>query len=168
VNDEPYIGAVLRSLHRRELAAHRHRRTVSKEIGVNDEELLVLLYLAEHDGCTQGELAAFTGLSRSGLAAMVQRLEAAGYAERRPDPADKRVRLVHLTARSRGHIAQAFAELSRRVDRLFDGRPPDEIDRLERFLADVADLSEHHARQSAGDPDVALDRSARPIWQLWG
>jgi len=167
-DDQPQIGPVLRSLHRRELAAHRLRRVVGKEVGVNDDELLVLLYLYEHDGCPQGELTGFTGLSRSGLGAMLQRLEAGGYVERRPAPSDKRLRLLHLTAPARDRIARAFAELSARLDRLLADRPRDDADRIERFLADVADVSERHARESDADPDVAPDRSGRPIWQLWG
>ena len=168
VEDQPQIGPVLRSLLRRELAAHRLRRVAGRQLGVNDDELLLLLYLYEHDGSPQGVLTGFTGLSRSGLTAMLQRLEAGGYVERRPAPADKRRRQLHLTAAARDRVARAFAAQSERLDRLLADRPPDVAAGIQGVLADVADASEHHAGAVEAPPAGAPAGSGRPIWQRWG
>jgi DNA-binding MarR family transcriptional regulator len=64
------------------------------------------------------DLALIEGVSQPSMSVIVTGLEQAGLAERRPDPADKRVVLVALTAAGADYIrtrrrigAKAFAEL---------------------------------------------------------
>ena len=167
-NDAPQLSAVMRSMIRRDLAAHRHRSRLSRDLGVSDEEMLVLLHLAEHGASTQGRLASFIGLSRSGMGAMLQRLESAELILRRPDPADKRVRLVDVSPGLRARIVSAHADLSAGVDELLAAYSPAEQQALEQLLQGVADLSQRLVRQPARDADgLAQDAPAR-VWQLWG
>ena len=53
------------------------------------------------DGVTQRELADVLGLDPSQVVLLVDELTAAGLVERRPDPADRRTRLVVATAAGR-------------------------------------------------------------------
>lgn len=50
------------------------------------------------DGSRLTDLAGTAGMSLSSMAELIDDLEALGYVERRPDPADRRAKLVCLTA----------------------------------------------------------------------
>src|SRR5215218_9606477 len=153
---------------RRDLAAVRHRSDVSRRLGVSDDEMLVLLNLLEHGGLTQSQLTPLIGLSRSGMGAMIQRLERAQLVERHPDPADKRVRLIKPSPRSVDRITRAYQALWADVDRLLAQFSPGEQEVIARFLGDLAIVTESHARRSASEPLLGPERAARPDWRLWG
>ena len=70
----------------------------------------VVLRSAEAQPLPQQSLAALTGLDKSTMVATVDELERSGLVERRPDPADRRVRLVTVTDAGR-----AAADLARTV-----------------------------------------------------
>jgi DNA-binding MarR family transcriptional regulator len=55
-----------------------------------------LMHVFEHEGATQSELATIMQLGRASAGGVIERLEAKGWVERRPDPADNRVRRVFL------------------------------------------------------------------------
>jgi DNA-binding MarR family transcriptional regulator len=56
-----------------------------------------LMHIFEHDGATQSELATIMQLGRASAGSVIERLEAKGWVERRPDPKDNRVRRVFLS-----------------------------------------------------------------------
>jgi DNA-binding MarR family transcriptional regulator len=58
------------------------------------------------EGSRLTELAESSGLSLSAMAELVDSLQALGYLERRPDPADGRAKLVCLTEAGRGAIGE--------------------------------------------------------------
>jgi DNA-binding MarR family transcriptional regulator len=58
------------------------------------------------DGSRLTDLAESSGLSLSAMAELVDGLQALGYLERRPDPADGRAKLVCLTAAGRTAIVE--------------------------------------------------------------
>ena len=109
VTDDPPTAAesARRSLARLELAGIRQRNAMRARLGLGDDELTTLLYLREHSQLTQGELVAISTLTRSGVGAMVNRLEEAGLIERVQDPGDKRVRLLRLSTRGAERMRQA-------------------------------------------------------------
>ena len=58
----------------------------------------VLAYLDE-DGIRATELSRLSGLHKQIVGRMIDELEALGYVERRPDPADRRAKLIFPTER---------------------------------------------------------------------
>ncbi|UAK30479.1 MarR family transcriptional regulator [Nocardia asteroides] len=64
----------------------------------------VLRSLAEN-ARTASQLAEGLGISAQGAAKVVDEMVRRGYVERRPDPADKRAKLLHLSARGRDLLA---------------------------------------------------------------
>jgi DNA-binding MarR family transcriptional regulator len=169
VATEDQAMRMLRALDRRELAAHRLRMAVRRALGVREEELLVLRHLAEHGDASQAELASFTGLSRSGIGALVQRLERDALIERHPHPSDRRIRRVGLTARSRAQLALAYADLQAGVAALLAPLADGERAAIERFLDAAADLTEHQVRRSACEPAPEPSAPTAPSdWALWG
>lgn len=55
-----------------------------------------LMHIFENEGATQSELATIMQLGRASAGSVIGRLEGKGWVERRPDPADNRVRRVYL------------------------------------------------------------------------
>ena len=55
-----------------------------------------LMHIFQHEGATQSEIAAIMQLGRASAGGVIERLEAKGWVERRPDPEDNRVRRVYL------------------------------------------------------------------------
>ena len=79
----------------------------------------VFQYL-DDEGTRVGVLAERAHLTKQAMAQLVAHLEAHGYVERVPDPADGRAKLVRATDRGRGvyAIVRVFvAELEARLDR---------------------------------------------------
>ncbi|HUT48367.1 MAG TPA: MarR family transcriptional regulator [Alphaproteobacteria bacterium] len=75
-----------------------------REAGVDDIRPsfgAVLVPLFEEDGLRLGELAQRAGLTKQTLTALIRRIEAQGYVERRPDPKDGRAARLFLTPKAR-------------------------------------------------------------------
>lgn len=70
----------------------------------------VLAYLDE-EGSRASDLAAQSGQHKQVIGTLVDELEALGYVERRPDPADRRAKLIVPTERGRDHMAKSDAVL---------------------------------------------------------
>lgn len=78
----------------------------------------VMEQLELEDGLRLTELASRAGITAQSMGELVDDLEAKGYVERRPDPADRRAKRIHLTARGRRNARaakRAIAELERRL-----------------------------------------------------
>lgn len=87
---------------RRELGDHPYT-------DVRRSELRLLLLIPD-SGATLTAIAELAGVTKQSLGEFVERLKTAGYVTTTSDPHDRRVRLVHLTARgetAQRHILQA-------------------------------------------------------------
>ena len=58
-------------------------------------------YLARNEGINQAGLADLLEIRPMTLVRQIDRMEEAGWIERRPDPADRRARRLYLTAKAR-------------------------------------------------------------------
>ncbi|MET7687841.1 MarR family winged helix-turn-helix transcriptional regulator [Streptomyces sp. NPDC005483] len=90
----------------------------------------LLGHLEERDGCRATDLAAHYALDKSTVSRQVAALERAGLIERRQDPEDHRVQVLHLTGAGRHILGQVT--VSRRAavsERLAEWSQED----LERF-----------------------------------
>ena len=65
-------------------------------------------------------------LTSGSITTAVDRLERKGMVERRNDPADRRTRVVHLTAAGRKLITCAFADHEAAMERATSGLTPEE------------------------------------------
>lgn len=77
-----------------------------KELGLTQAQGRVLATLKREDGLTQTEIADILDMERAPLGKLVDRLEDAGFIERRADGADRRVRRVFLLPRSASVAAE--------------------------------------------------------------
>lgn len=78
---------------------HKHRRMheLLDGLGLYQGQPAVLRALWAHDGITQTELADVLERCPATITKMVQRMEKAGFVERKPDPGDERLSRVYLT-----------------------------------------------------------------------
>lgn len=109
----------------------------------------LLGHLEERDGCRATDLAAHYALDKSTVSRQVSALERAGLVERRPDPDDQRVQVLHLTEAGR----QILAQVTRRRRAAFRERLADwEEGDLVRF---AAYLERYNARPDTGGDEGA-------------
>ncbi|MFB6846895.1 MarR family winged helix-turn-helix transcriptional regulator [Streptomyces sp. NPDC056373] len=94
----------------------------------------LLGHLEESGGCRATDLAVHYALDKSTVSRQVAGLERAGLIERRPDAADQRVQVLHLTGAGRHILAQVTE--SRRAafrERLADW-PAEDLSRFADYL----------------------------------
>ncbi|MBD0422586.1 winged helix-turn-helix transcriptional regulator [Streptomyces sp. TRM S81-3] len=94
----------------------------------------LLGHLEERDGCRATDLAAHYALDKSTVSRQVAALERTGLVERRVDPEDHRVQVLHLTEAGRRILAQVTE--SRRTafrERLADW-PEEDLTRFAAYL----------------------------------
>ena len=73
----------------------------ARTIGLTRAQWSVLAHLSRYEGINQTALADILEIEPITLVHQLDRLEAAGWIERRLDPQDRRVRLLYLTDRGR-------------------------------------------------------------------
>jgi DNA-binding MarR family transcriptional regulator len=107
----------------------------------------LLGHLEERGGCRATDLAAHYALDKSTVSRQVAALERTGLIERRLDPEDHRVQVLHLTEAGREILAQVTR--SRRAafrERLADW-PEDDLARFAAYL------ERYNAGADGADPD---------------
>jgi DNA-binding MarR family transcriptional regulator len=70
---------------------------VAHELGLAPQQALAIRHLDPERGLTMSQLAQRLHCDKSNVTGIADRLEAAGLAERRSDPADRRVKTLALT-----------------------------------------------------------------------
>jgi DNA-binding MarR family transcriptional regulator len=94
---------------------------------------------AAHEGPpTQLALARKLGVDRTVMTYLLDELVEAGLVERRPDPADRRARQIHLTPEGRARLCALERSLREVEDHLLAPLEPSERDQLRELLARLA------------------------------
>ena len=114
----------------------------------------VILTLSEEGGMTAGALAARLGVKAPTMTRTIGRLEAQGFVERRPDEADGRLTVVHLTEAGRASVDR-IAEAGRLSERqAAEGLSEKEVRNLLKLLR-AMDENLHGATPETGEKAVA-------------
>jgi DNA-binding MarR family transcriptional regulator len=116
---------------------------------------LTLLRVLPHDGAGRlSDLAAAAGVTRQAIAQIVADLAAKGIVEVKPDPADRRARMVQYTQTGRrGHIKALEAFMSIERDLLSELGPR----RLSSAKAGLAAITRASNQLTApGEPDTRI------------
>lgn len=83
-------------------------------LGLTRSQWWVLAHLRRRDGVSQTELAEELDLGKVTLGGLIDRLEANGWVERKPDAKDRRAKRIFLADKSEGviaHMTRASADL---------------------------------------------------------
>jgi DNA-binding MarR family transcriptional regulator len=136
----PLIGLLMRLLHQ------SHAQDIDaalKEAGFGDlrPAHANVFPFVPPDGISVSDLAELARVRKQSMAESVEQLEALGYVERRPNPHDRRSRLVFLTDRGNTVRPVTHATAARVEQRWAELIGPDELeglrDTLMRLLSEV-------------------------------
>ena len=122
------------------------RRAAS--LGTTRAQWRVLARLSRRDGQRQVELADGLDIEPITLCRMVDRLEEAGFVERRPDPADRRARRIFLTGEAAPVLEQLQAIGADFHDEILNGVTTDDLAAARRVLGRI--------RENLSTPDSRI------------
>jgi DNA-binding MarR family transcriptional regulator len=131
-------------------ASHTRTAAALESIGLTPALFGVLNFLGARDGAIQLEIASAMGIDPSTMVSLIDELESAGLAKRRPRPNDRRAREVVITPKGRrvlergrrmaleveGEVLQGLTADERRglvslLRRALDSAPPQSLWRAE-------------------------------------
>ena len=93
-----------------------------------------MFVLWRHGAMAIQDLSRATGLGKSTLTSMLDRLEAAGHLKRSPDLDDRRQIIIAATGRSLEQMDRYVAVSKEMNEEFYHGFAPDEIDTFEGYL----------------------------------
>jgi DNA-binding MarR family transcriptional regulator len=117
------------------LAKAVHRRSTEDMLGMRFRQYILLSYLRERAPVLQQELCEAMWLDPNNCVLLLNELEAAGYAERRRDPDDRRRHLVDMTPAGRRALERAEHAQDDLEDEVLAALSAEERVRLRRLLA---------------------------------
>jgi len=95
------------------------------DIGITPRDYCVLSHAMSGE-YTQIELAKLADLDKTTMLNTLDDLERAGYAERKPSPADRRVRIVRVTRHGEGLVAEGHQIADRVHGEVLGALPPEQ------------------------------------------
>jgi DNA-binding MarR family transcriptional regulator len=106
-------------------------------LGLTLPQCKALVYLADHEGISQAQLAELTDLEPMTLVRTLDCLESYGWLERRSDPADRRARRLYLKPKGRPLVDQIWQLVDATRREAFAGIPKKHADLMIELLEKV-------------------------------
>lgn len=101
-----------------------------KSLGLTRSQWWLLAFVFRQQGLTQSDLADVLDIGKVALSELLNRVEAKGWIERRPDARDKRVKRVYLTGDVEP-ILEAMQERARELQKgILSELPPARLDAM--------------------------------------
>jgi DNA-binding MarR family transcriptional regulator len=107
---------------------------IAQQLGIALTDLLCLHVLNRAGASTAGALSAQLGRTTGAVTHMIDRLEKAGYARRKPDPTDRRRVLVEASAPGLRRIASFYDRMDARSRRLMAAFSVEQLAAIHAFL----------------------------------
>jgi DNA-binding MarR family transcriptional regulator len=126
---------------------------IARLAGLSSADLEVLGALEQNGPMIAGQLGELTGLSAAAVTGLIDRLERAGVAARRPDTEDRRRVLVEL-APGAAAVAELCGALETDALKILRRRDPDELAVIGEYLRDMYEMGVKHTAR--------MQRSANP------
>ncbi|MFE0332114.1 MarR family winged helix-turn-helix transcriptional regulator [Streptomyces sp. NPDC058960] len=123
-------------------------QALADRIGLHptDVQCIALLDL-EPGPVTTGQIARLTGLASGSASRLGDRLERAGFVERRPDPNDRRRALVTLTPDAATRIAKIWETPGKAFGTMLDRYTDEQLQTIVAYLRDAAEVGRDQARR---------------------
>lgn len=132
-----------------------HTRTAAalETVGLTPALFALLNVIAARDGAIQQELGAVLGIDPSTMVSLIDQLETAGSATRRPRPTDRRAREVAITPQGRRLLERARQLVSEGEDEVLRGLTRKERRELVTLLRRALASAPPQALWSAAEGD---------------
>jgi DNA-binding MarR family transcriptional regulator len=118
----------------------RHQQAIANKLGINLTDFKCLGLLHRKGAMTPKELAEEIGVSAAAMTTVIDRLEKAGYAERKREGADRRSLTVHAMAGSSRRVATLYQSLRTESERLFSEYSEKELALITGYLSRATDI----------------------------
>jgi DNA-binding MarR family transcriptional regulator len=115
-------------------ASHLRAAHVLGTIGLTPALFSLLNVIGAREGAIQQELGATMGIDRTTMVSLIDQLEDAGLAKRRPSAKDRRAREVAITPKGRRHLERARRMTSQAEDDVLAGLTAAERRDLRKLL----------------------------------
>jgi DNA-binding MarR family transcriptional regulator len=134
-----------------------------RRLGLTRAQCRTLGYLARNEGINQAGLADLLEIRPMTLGRQIDRMEEAGWLERRPDPADRRARRLYLTGKARPILGRILSVANVTRDEALALLSPAEAEQLTDLLSRVHEtLSDRIPTAAHGRPNAVAARRAGP------
>jgi DNA-binding MarR family transcriptional regulator len=107
-------------------ATHTRTADLLGSIGLTTALFALLNVIGAREGAIQQELGSALGIDRSTMVSLIDQLEAAGLAKRRPSATDRRAREITITPKGRRALHEARALIAQVEDEVLAGLSTDE------------------------------------------
>ena len=108
---------------------------IMKPLGITRAQWWVLAHLSRHDGMMQTQLANVLDVGKASVGTLIERLEASGLIERRPDATDKRAKRVFMLRAAHQLMKKLTVEEAKFNERVLGGLSVHEQQELLRMLS---------------------------------
>ena len=108
-----------------------------KPVGITRSQWWVLSFLGRRDGMTQTALAADLDLTKVAVGGLLDRMESAGFIERRADQRDGRIRRVYLTSAGNRFLATIRANIEQAEQQILADVSEDDLETTARTMRQI-------------------------------
>jgi DNA-binding MarR family transcriptional regulator len=108
-----------------------------QELGLTQTQWQLLAYLARQEGMRQAQIADLLEMQPISVARLVDRMEANGWIERRPDPEDRRAVNLFITAKAEPILEKMWEHAAIARGEALAGIPKADQDKLMEVLAQM-------------------------------
>jgi MarR family transcriptional regulator for hemolysin len=134
-------------------ASHVRAADALGSVGLTPALFALLNVIGAREGAIQQELGSAMGIDRSTMVSLIDQLESAGLAKRRPSATDRRARQIAITPKGRRLLQRARAMISETEDEIFAGLTAEERSELVRLLRRALDSAPAQPLWSAAEGD---------------
>jgi len=134
-------------------ASHTRAAAAFETIGLTPASFGLLNVIGARQGAIQQELGAAMGIDPSTMVSLIDQLEAAGLAKRRPSPRDRRAREVVITAKGRRRLERARQLVLEVEDEVLQGLTAGERRQLMELLRRALESSPPQPLWSTAEGD---------------
>jgi DNA-binding MarR family transcriptional regulator len=143
--NRPLVEAVRAELRGLGMAIDRLDGAAADCFGLNRTDMRCLELLGQAGALAPTELADALGFTTGGITTVIDRLERAGYARRRPDPSDRRRLIVEATALVAQREAEVFGGVIQRTQALAASYSDADLATIRDFLGRSREMIATHA-----------------------
>src|SRR4051812_14785731 len=134
-------------------ASHERAASTLATVGLSPALFGLLNVIGAREGAIQQELGAAMGVDPSTVVSLIDQLEGAGLAKRRPSPRDRRAREVTITPKGRRTLERARRMILEIEDEVLGGLSGSERSRLLSLLRRALETSPPQSPRSEAEGD---------------